>query len=125
MLKRKKGRERKKENIIEAPEVRRRTLSSALGVESPESGRVPWVWLESVIRCIAHTVCSFGENFINDEGTLPLGLELVLLLLGETQNEFANVISFGPYFSALIPSSLLLIECGTGFSDIMLLLQSI
>ena len=58
-----------------------RTKSTALGVESSESGRVPWVRLESVIRCIAQTVCSSGENFVNDEGTLPLGLEFVLFLL--------------------------------------------
>ena len=45
-----------------------------------ESGRIPWVRLESVIRCIAQTVRSSGENFINDVGTLPLGFELVLLL---------------------------------------------
>ena len=63
--------------------MRRRTLSSALGVESSDSGRVPWVRLESVITCVAQMVCSSGENFINDEGTLPLGFELVLLLLGE------------------------------------------
>ena len=60
--------------------VRRRTLSSALGVESLESGRVAWVWLESVIGCITQAVRSSGENFINDEGTLPLRFELVLLL---------------------------------------------
>ena len=81
MLKGKRGRERKKENIIEEAELRRQTLSSALGVESSESGRVPWVRLESVIRCTVQTVRSSGENFINDEGTLPLGLELVLVLL--------------------------------------------
>ena len=79
----KRGRERKKENIIEEAEVRRRTLGSALGVESSESSRVPWVRLESVIRCIAQTVHSSIENFINDEGTLPLGFELVLVFLGE------------------------------------------
>ena len=56
-------------------------LSSALGVESPESGRVPWVWLEFVIGCITQVVRSSGEDFINDEGTLPLRFELVLLLL--------------------------------------------
>ena len=61
--------------------VRRRTLSSALGVESPESGRAPWVRLESVIGCITPALRSSGENFINNEGTLPLGFELVLLLL--------------------------------------------
>ena len=60
---------------------RKQTWSSELGVESLESGRVPWVRLESVIGCIAQTVRSSGENFINDEGTLPLGFELVLLLL--------------------------------------------
>ena len=80
-MERKRRRERKEENIIEEAEVRRRTLSSVLGVESSESGRVPWVRLESIIRCIAQTVRSSGEDFINDEGTLPLGLELVLTLL--------------------------------------------
>ena len=39
-------------SIIKKEEVRRRTLRSALGVESSESGRVPWVQLESVIGCI-------------------------------------------------------------------------
>ena len=80
-VERKRRRERKEENIIEEAELRRRTLGSALGVESPESGRVPWVRLESVVRCTMQTVRSSGENIIYDEGTLPLGLELVLLLL--------------------------------------------
>ena len=71
-VKRKRGRGRKKENIIEEAEVRRRTLSLALGVESSESGHVPWIRLESVIRCIAQTIRSSGENFINDEGTPTL-----------------------------------------------------
>ena len=62
-------------------EVRRRTQSPALGVESSESGRVPWVWLESIVRCITQTVRSTGENFIDDEGTFPFGLKLVLFLL--------------------------------------------
>ena len=75
------GKGRRKKNIIEGAESRRRTLGSALGVESPESGRVPWVWLEFVIRCTAQMVRSSGEDFIDDEGTLPLGFELVLLLL--------------------------------------------
>ena len=30
----------------------RRTLSPALGVESSETGCVPWVRLESVVRCV-------------------------------------------------------------------------
>ena len=77
----KKERERREENIIEEAELKRRTLGSALGIESLESGRIPWVRLESVIRCVAQTVRSSGENFINDEGTLPLGLELALFLL--------------------------------------------
>ena len=67
--------------MIKKEGVRRRTLSLALGVESPESGRVPWVRLESVIGCITQAVRSSGENFINNEGTLPLRFELVLLLL--------------------------------------------
>ena len=62
-------------------EVRRRTQSPALGVEPSESGRVPWVWLESIVRCIPQTVRSTGENFVNNEGTFPFGLELVLFLL--------------------------------------------
>ena len=77
----KKGRERRKENIIEEAELRRRILGSALGIESPESGRVPWVRLESVVRCTAQMVRSSGENFINDEGTFPLGLKFVLFLV--------------------------------------------
>ena len=99
----KKGREKKKRRgrtIIKEAGVRTRTLSSALGVESPESGRVPWVWLESVIGCITQAVRSSSENFINNEGTLPLRFELVLLLLRYAWNELANVISFGPHFSA-------------------------
>ena len=60
--------------------MRRRTLGAVLGVKSPESGRVPWVRLESVVRGVAQTVRSSGENLINDEGTLPFGLELVLFL---------------------------------------------
>ena len=36
----------------------RRTLSPALGVESSETGCVPWVRLESVIRRILQAVCS-------------------------------------------------------------------
>ena len=48
----KKGEEGGKKNRIEGADIRRRTLGSALGVESLESGRVPWVRLESVIGCI-------------------------------------------------------------------------
>ena len=65
----------------EEAEVRRRTLSSALGVESLESGRVPWVRLKSIVWCITQMVHTSSENFVNDEGALPLGLELVLFLL--------------------------------------------
>ena len=75
-------------------------MSSALGVESSESGRVPWVRLESGIGWITQAVRSSGENFINNEWTLPLRFELVLLLLRYAWNELANVISFGPHFSA-------------------------
>ena len=73
----------KREKITLITRGRRRTQSLALGIISSESGRVPGVRLESVIRCTAHMVRSSGENFINDEGTLPLGFELVLLLLWE------------------------------------------
>ena len=81
-MKRRKGRESKRNGAYLKKEgVRRRTLSSALGVESPESSHIPWVRLESVIGCITQVVRSSGENFINNEGTLPLRFELVLLLL--------------------------------------------
>ena len=70
-------------------------------------------------------VCPSGENFVDDEGTLPLGLEFVLFLLQQAQNEFADVVSFGPHLSALIPASLMLIKCGTGFCNVALLLQGI
>ena len=59
---------------------RRRTQSPALGIESSETGCVPWVWLESVIRCISQTVCSAGQDMVDDEGTFPFGLEFVLFL---------------------------------------------
>ena len=62
-------------------EVRRRIKSSTLGVESSESSRVSWVRLEAIISCITQVVRSSGENFVNDEETLPLGLEFVLFLL--------------------------------------------
>ena len=59
----------------------RRTLSLALGVESSETGCVPWVRLESVVRCISQTVCSAGQDLVDDEGTFPFGLEFVLFLV--------------------------------------------
>ena len=74
-----KGRERGYK-LKRKTEVRRQTRSSALGIESSESGRVPW---ESVVRCTVQTVRFSSEKFIDDEGTLPLGFELVLLLLRE------------------------------------------
>ena len=52
-----------------------------LGVESSESGSVPWVRLQAIVRCIAKAIGSSSENFIYNEGTLPFGLELVLFLL--------------------------------------------
>ena len=60
---------------------RRRTQSPALGVESSESGWVPWVRLESVIRCIPQAVRSTSRDLVNYEGTFPLGLEFVLFLV--------------------------------------------
>ena len=60
---------------------RRQTLSPTLGVKSSETGRVPWVWLESVIRCVSQTVHSAGQDLVNDEGTLSFGLEFVLFLV--------------------------------------------
>ena len=48
-MKRKGSRKEEGGSIMKKEEVRRQTLSSALGVESPESGRVPWVRLEFVI----------------------------------------------------------------------------
>ena len=60
---------------------RRRTQSPALGVESSESGCVPWVRLESIIRCIPQTVRSTSQDLVNDEGTFPFGLEFVLFII--------------------------------------------
>ena len=42
---------------------------------------VPWVRLKSIIRCIPQTVRSTGQNLVNNEGTFPFGLELVLFLI--------------------------------------------
>ena len=60
---------------------RRRTQDRALGIESSETGGVPRVRLESVIRCISQTVRSAGQDLIDNEGALPFGLELVLFLV--------------------------------------------
>ena len=60
---------------------RRQTQSPALGIESSEMGRVPWVRLESVIRCISQAVRSTSQDLVNYEGTFPLGLEFVLFLV--------------------------------------------
>ena len=56
-------------------------MSPALGVESSEAGCVPWVRLESVVRCVSQTVCSAGQDLVDDEGTFPFGLEFVLFLV--------------------------------------------
>ena len=48
--------------------------------------------LEAIIRCITKAIGSSCENFIYDEGALPFWFELILLLLWEAQNEFANVV---------------------------------
>ena len=60
---------------------RGRTWGSALGVESSEPGRVPWVRLESTSRCIPQSVRSTGQDLVDNEGTFPFGLELVLFLI--------------------------------------------
>ena len=65
----KRERERKHKDVAE------------LCVESSEPSSVPRVRLEAIIRCIAKAVGSSSENFIDNEGTLSFGLELVLLLL--------------------------------------------
>ena len=43
---------RDSENVKRVDEGVRRTLSPALGVESSETGCVPWVRLKSVVRCV-------------------------------------------------------------------------
>ena len=55
-----------------------------LGVESSEMGCVPWVRLESVIRCISQMVRSTSQDLINYEGTFPFGLEFVLFLVRQS-----------------------------------------
>ena len=56
-------------------------IESGAGVESSEPGRVPWVRLESTSRCIPQSIHSTGQNLVNNEGTFPFGLELVLFLI--------------------------------------------
>ena len=60
---------------------RERTQGPALGVESSEPGCVPWVRFESISRCIPQSVRSTDQNLVNNEGTFPFGLELVLFLI--------------------------------------------
>ena len=65
---------------------RGRTEGPALGVESSEPSHVPWVRIESISRCIPQSVRSTGQNLVNNEGTFPFGLELVLFLIQQAQN---------------------------------------
>ena len=58
------------------------TQSPVLGVESSEPGCIPWVRLEWTSRCIPQSVCSTG--LVNNEGTFPFGLELVLFLIRQS-----------------------------------------
>ena len=60
---------------------RRRTQSPALGIESSETGGVPRVRLESVIRSISQAVRPVSQDLVNYEGTFPFGLEFVLFLV--------------------------------------------
>ena len=61
--------------------VRRRTQDPALGIEYSEAGCIPWVRLQSVIGCVPQTVRAAGQDLVDDEGTLPFGLEFVLFLV--------------------------------------------
>ena len=54
-----------------------------LCVKSPESGSVPWVRLKAIILRIAKAIGSSSKDFIDDEGALPFGFELILFLLRE------------------------------------------
>ena len=60
---------------------RRRTQSPALGIESSETGGIPWVRLESVIRRISQAVRPASQDLVDYEWTFPLGLEFVLFLI--------------------------------------------
>ena len=62
---------------------RRQTQSPALGIESSETGGVPRVRLESVIRRISQAVRPTSQDLVDYEGTLPFGLEFVLFLVGQ------------------------------------------
>ena len=77
--KNKKQKERKK--IMGTKGRRRRTKNSALGIESSETGAVPRVRLESVVRRISQAVRPTSQDLVNYEGTFPLGLEFVLFLV--------------------------------------------
>ena len=68
-------------NVEKIDRGKRRTQSPALGVKSLETGCIPWVWLESVVRCISQTVRSTSQDLVNYEGTFPLGLKFVLFLV--------------------------------------------
>ena len=60
---------------------RRRTQSLVLGVESSETGGVPRIRLESVIRRISQAVRPTSQDLVDYEWTFPLGLEFVLFLI--------------------------------------------
>ena len=71
----------KTEKYIKMHRGRRRTQSPVLGIESSETSCIPWVWLESVIRCVSQAVRSTSQDLVNYEGTFPLGLEFILFLV--------------------------------------------
>ena len=60
-----------------------RPKEAELCVKSSEPGSVPWVRLKMIILCIAKAIGSSSKDFINYEGALPFGFELILFLLRE------------------------------------------
>ena len=56
---------------------------TGLSVEAPKTSCVPWVWFKAVVGWTPKTIGTSREYFVDDERTLPFGLEFMLLLLRE------------------------------------------
>ena len=56
-------------------------MEAELCVKSSEPDGVPWFWLKAIILRIAKVIGSSSKDFIDSEGALPFGFELIIFLL--------------------------------------------
>ena len=73
----------KRKRKREKPSFKLRPKEAELCIKSLELGGIPWVRLKAIILCIVKVLSSSSKDFINYEGALPFGFELILFLLQE------------------------------------------